>query len=185
MKFSAIITITISSTLIILSGCQTTQSQQKEKQRKLWEDTQSRRVVDIEQRVFELERSLALNKRQEDSLDRRLTVIENSMASTSGNYTSEVEALRKELNSVRGASDKKMNIIMDEMAKENQRILQSIRSSRGNSAYAQGYEHVVTSGESLSTIAREYKVTVDAIVGVNELANPNAIRVGQILFIPQ
>jgi len=53
LKFSAIITITISSALIILSGCQTTQSQQKEKQRKLWEDSQSRRVVDIEQRVFE------------------------------------------------------------------------------------------------------------------------------------
>ncbi len=183
MKISGIITIFIA--LIILSGCRTTQSQQRETQRKLWEDTQSRRVVDLEQRIFEIDRNLALNKRQQDSLDRRLTRIENSMASTSGNYKSEVDALRKELNSVRGAADKKMNIIMDEVAKENQRILQSIRSNRGSGGYSQGYEHVVKSGESLSTIAREYKVSVDTIVDANQLANPNAIRVGQILFIPQ
>ena len=79
-------------------------------------------MVDLEQRIFEIDRNLALNKRQQDLLDRRLTVIENSMASTSGNYKSEVDALRKELSAVRGASDKKINIIMDEVAKEKQKI---------------------------------------------------------------
>ncbi|MEA1928760.1 MAG: LysM domain-containing protein [Candidatus Auribacterota bacterium] len=184
MKITGIITLSV-ALILLFSGCRTTRTQQREAKRKQWEDTTSRRIVDNEQRVFELERSLALNKRQQDSLDRRLTGIENRLASTSGNYKSEVDALRKELKDVRGASEKKIDIIMDEVARENQRILQSIRSNRGSAGYAQGYEHVVKSGESLSTIAREYKVTVDVIVDANQLANPNAIRVGQILFIPQ
>lgn len=171
--------------IVIFSGCRTTRSQQKETERKNWEDAQSRRVVDIEQRIFELERNIAVNKRQLDSVEQRLIAIENKFAATTGNYKEEVTALRTELNAIRGAADKKMEIIMDEVARENQRILQSIRSNRGSGGYSQGYEHVVKSGETISTIAREYKVSIDSIVNANQLANPDAIRVGQILFIPQ
>ncbi len=151
----------------------------------MWEDSLSRRVVDIENRIFDLEHSLAIQKRQLITIDRRMAGIQNNATTATGRHASEVEALRKELAAARGATDKKISIILDEVAKENERILQSIRSARGSAAYSQGYEHVVKSGETLSTIAREYKVTVDTIVDVNQLANPNAIRVGQILFIPQ
>ncbi len=36
----------------------------------------------------------------------------------------------------------------------------------------------------LSSIARKYNVAVEAIVQANELPNPDALNVGQVLIIP-
>lgn len=44
--------------------------------------------------------------------------------------------------------------------------------------------HVVQAGESISLIAVEYGTTVDAIVELNGLQNPNLIVPGQELLIP-
>lgn len=48
-----------------------------------------------------------------------------------------------------------------------------------------GYEHVVQTGENLSRIAQAYGVSMKAIIDANELVDPNALRVGQTLFIPE
>ncbi len=175
----------LSLPFFFLAGCRTTRQQQQDTQRQQWEDSLGRRIVDIEARLFDLENSLAAIKRGQDTLDLRLARIENSSTSGSAQQKAEIEALRQELQSTRGATEKKISIILDEVAQENERILKSIQSSRGAGGYSQGYEHVVKSGETISTIARDYKVTVDAVVAANQLANPDAIRVGQILFIPQ
>lgn len=47
-----------------------------------------------------------------------------------------------------------------------------------------GYEHVVQSGENLSSIARAYGVSMKAIVEANGLKNADVLKVGQTLFIP-
>ncbi|MEO8251273.1 MAG: LysM peptidoglycan-binding domain-containing protein [Chloroflexota bacterium] len=44
--------------------------------------------------------------------------------------------------------------------------------------------HVVQSGEHLTGIARRYGSTITAIAGVNGIANPSFLRVGQRLIIP-
>jgi lipoprotein-anchoring transpeptidase ErfK/SrfK len=44
--------------------------------------------------------------------------------------------------------------------------------------------HVVESGQELGLIARMYGVTVDDIIAINELDNPDLIDVGQELLIP-
>jgi len=44
--------------------------------------------------------------------------------------------------------------------------------------------HTVVRGESLSIIAAEYGVTVEAIIELNQLQNPNVIVPGQQLLIP-
>ena len=44
--------------------------------------------------------------------------------------------------------------------------------------------HVVNAGESLATIARRYKTTVDALAKANGLDNPNRIRIGSRLSVP-
>jgi LysM repeat protein len=51
-------------------------------------------------------------------------------------------------------------------------------------SYAQGQTHTVREGETLTSIANRYGVTVDALVAANHLANPNALYVGQRLVIP-
>lgn len=45
--------------------------------------------------------------------------------------------------------------------------------------------HVVKSGETLGRIARRYDVPLDSIVRLNGIANPDRIRVGQRLSIPE
>jgi len=44
--------------------------------------------------------------------------------------------------------------------------------------------HIVRPGETLSSIARMYGVSVQAIINANGLSNPNLIYVGQRLRIP-
>ena len=44
--------------------------------------------------------------------------------------------------------------------------------------------HTVRQGETLSSIGRLYGVSANAIAAANGLANPNYIRVGQVLTIP-
>ena len=48
-----------------------------------------------------------------------------------------------------------------------------------------GYEHEVKSGETLSAIAAAYGVSVKAILDNNDIKDPNRLRVGQKLFIPE
>lgn len=45
--------------------------------------------------------------------------------------------------------------------------------------------YVVQKGDSLSTIAARYGVTVQALMAANGLANPNLVNVGQVLVIPE
>lgn len=44
--------------------------------------------------------------------------------------------------------------------------------------------HTVQAGETLLAIARQYGVTVEALVAANNLADPNTLAVGQQLIIP-
>lgn len=44
--------------------------------------------------------------------------------------------------------------------------------------------HIVQAGETLSTIAQRYGVSMNAIIEANELANPNRLDINQRLIIP-
>ncbi len=182
MKLTATISIT-GMALVLLAGCQTTPRQlEAETRREEWEDSWSRRLSSIETRLFELENSIARQHREQREIDRRVANLSSAVGTA---QREEIEALRKELAAARGETERKIAAILEEVARENERILQAIRAARGTAAYAQGYEHVVRSGETVSTIAREYGTTVSAIVEANQLTDPNAIRVGQILFVPE
>ncbi|RIK42301.1 MAG: hypothetical protein DCC55_09310 [Chloroflexi bacterium] len=56
--------------------------------------------------------------------------------------------------------------------------------TRQDAARLQGTVHVVQAGESLLNIAQRYGVSVDAILELNNITNPNQIYVGQELIIP-
>ena len=51
--------------------------------------------------------------------------------------------------------------------------------------YPRPNTHVVASGESLSTIASDYGVTVDDLVRVNGLSDPDKIAAGAVLNLPR
>lgn len=45
--------------------------------------------------------------------------------------------------------------------------------------------HTVQAGETLTSIAQQYGVTVQAIVAANEISNPDRVTVGTTLIIPE
>jgi LysM repeat protein len=45
-------------------------------------------------------------------------------------------------------------------------------------------EHTIARGESLTYIAGLYCTTVDEIMALNDIANPNRIQIGQVILIP-
>ena len=49
----------------------------------------------------------------------------------------------------------------------------------------QGQRYVVESGDTLGSIASQFGVTVDEIISANRIENPDLIRVGQELIIPE
>jgi murein DD-endopeptidase MepM/ murein hydrolase activator NlpD len=63
-------------------------------------------------------------------------------------------------------------------------ILLVLSTSLASVAYAQGIVHVVAPGDTLSTLALRYGVSVSAVAEANGLANPNLIHIGQRLVIP-
>ncbi|MES2605753.1 MAG: LysM peptidoglycan-binding domain-containing protein [Pseudomonadota bacterium] len=63
--------------------------------------------------------------------------------------------------------------------------INTIAASDFHTAQVQDQNHIVRNGDSLSTIARQYKTSVAELVAINQLRNRNAIRVGQKLILPQ
>ena len=45
-------------------------------------------------------------------------------------------------------------------------------------------KHTIQPGETLSGIALEYGITVEELVKLNNIADPNAIQAGQVLTVP-
>ena len=81
----------------------------------------------------------------------------------------------------------KLSVKISEIAQNNLRTPSySSSPSRPSSAYQGiGYEHTVAIGETISAIATAYNVSSSVIIEANNINNPNTIRVGQKLFIPE
>ena len=56
--------------------------------------------------------------------------------------------------------------------------------SGGSGGAGAGRIHTVASGETLSVIARRHGTTVEELVRLNNIANPNLIHPGQVLRLP-
>ncbi len=138
---------------------------------------------DVTDQIAELNRSVELVRSQQSALDRRLNSLETSFRSVAESQRA-LSSLRSEMATLKAAMDSKISLVVDEVARENERLLSKMKTSQ-KASYAQGYEHAVGPGETLSDIARQYKTTVKAILEANQLSDANSLRVGQKLFIPQ
>lgn len=97
-----------------------------------------------------------------------------------------VDALQAQLQQETAARSKGEKQIYDDIVRKVTEISkkQAASASAGNRSYGSGWEHEVQAGQSLSVIAAAYKTTVEKIMKANNLKNPNSLRVGQKLFIP-
>jgi hypothetical protein len=55
---------------------------------------------------------------------------------------------------------------------------------RGRSGSSAGVTHIVRQGETLTSIAKRYKVSVNSLVKTNNIAKEGTLQIGQKLVIP-
>jgi len=104
-----------------------------------------------------------------------------------------MDSLEREIKAVNAARETDRKQIVEELSRKVAALVNgsggassgSSGGGRSSSGTETGYEHVVKAGESLSKIARSYKVSVSAILKANNLKSGDVVRVGQKLFIPQ
>lgn len=102
-----------------------------------------------------------------DALDRQIADLERQV--------SRLESAR--------AEDRKE--IIDRMTATISQMLASSAAAQPASRGSQtGVEHTVRPGETLSEIASAYGVTVRALIQANSMQNPDRIRAGDRIFIP-
>lgn len=98
----------------------------------------------------------------------------------------EVERLSREIAELRAERERLRQDIVADLSERMSRLMAAQTPPSAPAARAQaGYEHSVERGQTLSDIARAYGVSVDAILQANNLTNPDRIREGQKLFIPE
>ena len=97
----------------------------------------------------------------------------------------DLQALEARIQALDAARQKDKQVILDTLAKE----LASISATRvvtkpTTTASAETKEHVVQKGENLTSIAKQYGVSVEDLKKTNNLPD-DKIRVGQKLLIPK
>jgi LysM repeat protein len=129
------------------------------------------------------------------------------------------------ISQVQGGLQKQLNVIVEEVGRENVRLQKELAGINSDVAQFQGLintvdgevrrlagriekvsrlvhdlsrkqaslsaaaspsagEHIVQKGETLSTIARDYGITVEDIMEANQISDANLIREGQALVLP-
>lgn len=167
--------------LLLVSGCVTTQ-EQRAGQLQMQVDRQAMvyRVDQLEAQALDQSQAFAYLQQQVDGMRAEIARLESALASQRREAS---EALAAE----RVIRERDKQAMVEELSRRMAELIarQSAAAAPVRGRSETGYEHVVKPGETVSQIAAAYRVTVDAIVRANNLRNPDSVRVGQKLFIPE
>jgi LysM repeat protein len=100
---------------------------------------------------------------------------------------SNVRSLEETVERLQAARGKDRQEILDEVSKTVAEVVKrNAAASGGRTRISEyGVEHTVGPGETLSEIAAAYGVSMPVLIQANTLKNPDSLRVGQTLFIPE
>lgn len=145
----------------------------------------NRSVNRLEGRMTQLESTVA--RRQAGGANGEIALRQNIQQ-----LQEEIRRLRSDQGKLRGEITSDLISRVDKVVKQQYAVptIPAPRPSARPAASSQptpqlsGYEHKVERGQTLSEIARGYGTSIKAIMNANKITNPSAIRVGQVLFIP-
>jgi len=119
---------------------------------------------------------------------REMTRLQSEHARTLQELESRIRQLEKLVAELSRQRARDREEIINTLSRSMEKAIRRYCRSGGSPAHhlsAEGYEHVVRPGETLSEIAKAYGVTVQAVVDANDIPDADRLRVGQKLFIPQ
>jgi len=140
----------------------------------------NKKTEDLEKELAELKSSIIQNN---TVIEQKLKKLHNAVVSAD---TKRVESSK--------IFNNRLNAVLDEVTRENERIMAQISkisshkrtsSKRSSVLTSKDGIHVIQSGETLSEIASAYNTTIDELMDANDIDDPNKVRVGQELIVPE
>lgn len=163
---------------IVLTGCSSLYSDRR--------NVEMRRRAQIDNMRADIDRMQARVEGLATGQEELFRSMESLQASVNRAQQSETEraaAISREVKATAAAREQLKKEIVDGLSRKMSEIIKTRRPAAARNQH--GYEHVVEPGQTISEIAAAYSVKVQAIVDANNLTNPNQIRAGQKLFIPE
>ncbi|HAS82847.1 MAG TPA: hypothetical protein DCS43_09305 [Verrucomicrobia bacterium] len=114
-----------------------------------------------------------------------ITGLRDNLVESDTRRASELAAIHQQLKAQSQEQDRVRRELADELGGRIEKILKTAQPTPPPRKQQAGYVHVVKTGQTLSEIARAYNSKSELIIKANNLKNPNDIRVGQELFIPE
>ena len=174
------ITFLLVAVAIMGSGCETLSGRQRrQSETRLYHE-----MANMKASVQRLEQRLDGLEAGREDVYAQLAAIQATQDRLTAQRGAELEALDSKLAAQKAAAERTRQELVDKLSRKMADIMKTSAPATAVRSES-GYEHVVKPGETLSEIAKAYGVSVSVITKANSLKNPDDLRVGQKLFIPE
>jgi LysM repeat protein len=164
--------------LFIGSGCETLSGQQKrQKEMRLHND-----ITNLKASVERLEQRLDGIEAGREDVYAQISDSQANREKSATQYAADIEALNSKLMAQKKAQALREKQMVSDLSKTMVGIMEKNATTSGGSV--SGVEHPVQAGETLSEIAAAYGVQTKAIIKANRMKNPDDLKIGQLLIIP-
>jgi len=164
--------------LFVGSGCETLSRQQKrQKEMRLHND-----ITNLKASVERLEQRLDGIEAGREDVYAQISDSQASREKSATQYATEIEALNSKIMAQKKAQALREKQMVSDLSKTMVGIMEKNATTSGGSV--SGVEHPVQAGETLSEIAAAYGVQTKAIIKANRMKNPDDLKIGQLLIIP-
>jgi LysM repeat protein len=166
---------------ILSSGCETLTG----KQRRQSELRTHGEMRNIKASIQRLEERLDGIEAGREDLYEQISDLRATQGQVDARRGAELRAIESKLAAEREAQERARKAMVDKLSKQVSTIVKTQAAATSSRRSESGYEHVVKGGETLSEIAKAYGVRISVITKANKLKNPDDLRLGQTLFIPE
>lgn len=164
--------------IFVGSGCETLSGQKKrQKEMRLHND-----IANLKASVERLEQRLDGMEAGREDVYAQISDSQATRARSAAQHAAEMEALESRLAAQKKAQEFREKQMVTDLSKTMAGIMEKNAATSGGSV--SGVEHPVQSGETLSEIAAAYGVKTKAIIRANRMKNPDDLKIGQLLIIP-
>jgi len=140
-------------------------------------------LANLKAQVDRLQSRVSEMDEERQDVHRRLDALEGGMQTVQRDSQERIRTLEGTMATYDATRQRDRDAVVDQLSKK---MAEMVKPAPGGATrVAEGYEHVVQPGETLSAIASAYGVKSSTIIQVNNLKNPDNLRAGQKLFIPE
>lgn len=178
MKYKLINLSILYLSLFAVTGCVTTSSEQANREMRMISQI---RNINAELNRVKGEVNGLVSGREE--IYRKIELLQASIDRTSQSLDGEIKELSQGLQATSASREQMKQEIINKMSKNVESLIKT--QVTANNSSQRGIEHIVAPGNTLSTIASAYGVSSKAIIKANNIKNPDRLKIGQVLFIPE